>query len=530
MSRTPAFRQLLRTLGHACSSLESGRPADEVVGEAAEMSRARRKLLAGLGGGALASALPLAPAFAIPKVHSSQSVAIIGAGLAGLSCADQLARSGIRADIFEAANRVGGRCWSLAGFFPGQVAERGGEFIDTAHKAMLAYAKEFGLELEDVNKNPGEVFYFFDGQRHAESAVVAEFRALVERMREDLRLINEPTAASFTPDDEAFDFLDLRKYLETRGAGPLAFKAIEQAYIAEYGLEIQEQSCLGFLQFIHADRRSKFTPFGVFSDERYHVVGGNELIVQGLAMRLSGQIQTGRVLTGLRKNAGGAFELSFADRSFHTCDRVVLTLPFSALRQVDLDASLEMPSAKRTAIRDLRYGTNAKMMLGFDSRPWVALGGNGASYSDLANHQTTWETNPARASTTRGVLTDYSGGGRGANLNPANVQGEALDFLTDLDQVFPDAWDAASRPDGQLRVHLEHWPSNPYTRGSYTANQPGYFTTMADIEATPVGRLYFAGEHTSSFYEWQGFMEGAVLSGHRAAAEVLRDSRLRKNL
>lgn len=530
MSRTPAFRQLLRTLGHACSSLESGRPVDEVVGESVDMSRSRRRFLAGIGGGALVSALPVSPAFAIPKVNSSQSVAIVGAGLAGLSCADQLARGGVRATLFEASNRVGGRCWSLPNFFPGQVAERGGEFIDTAHKAMLAYAREFGLELEDVNKNPGEVFYFFDGQRHAESAVVAEFRALVERMREDLRLISEPTAASFTPDDESFDWLNLRQYLETRGAGPLAFKAIEQAYIAEYGLEIAEQSCLGFLQFIHADRRSKFTPFGVFSDERYHVVGGNELIAQGLAMRLANQIQTRRVLTALKQDAGGAFELSFADGSSHRCDRVVLTLPFSALRQVHLDDSLELPPAKRFVIDNLSYGTNAKMMLGFEARPWVALGGNGAAYSNLANHQTTWETNPGRASATRGILTDYSGGCRGEKLNPANVQAEAVSFLTDLDQVFPGAWDAASRPDGQLHVHLEHWPTNPFTLGSYTANQPGYFTTMADTEATPVGRLYFAGEHTSSFYEWQGFMEGAVLSGHRAAAEVLRDSRLRKNL
>jgi monoamine oxidase len=60
------------------------------------------------------------------------------------------------------------------------------------------------------------------------------------------------------------------------------------------------------------------------------------------------------------------------------------------------------------------------------------------------------------------------------------------------------------------------------TKGSYTCNHPGYFTTIADNEAKPIGNLYFAGEHTSSFYEFQGFMEGAALSGIRAAKEILQ--------
>ena len=77
-------------------------------------------------------------------------------------------------------------------------------------------------------------------------------------------------------------------------------------------------------------------------------------------------------------------------------------------------------------------------------------------------------------------------------------------------------------------AHLEAWPRNPNALGSYSANHLGYFTTIADNEAKPVGNLFFAGEHTSSFYEWQGFMEGGALSGLRAAGEVidaLRDRR-----
>ncbi|MGH7806727.1 MAG: FAD-dependent oxidoreductase, partial [Thermodesulfobacteriota bacterium] len=121
------------------------------------------------------------------------------------------------------------------------------------------------------------------------------------------------------------------------------------------------------------------------------------------------------------------------------------------------------------------------------------------------------------------ILTDYSGGNRGTNLNPGKVQTEAALFLKDLDLVYPGALAAAKRDTkGNFLVHLEHWPSNPLTKGSYTCNHTGYFTTIADNEAKPVGNLYFAGEHTSSFYESQGFMEGAALSGIRAAGEILQ--------
>jgi monoamine oxidase len=108
-------------------------------------------------------------------------------------------------------------------------------------------------------------------------------------------------------------------------------------------------------------------------------------------------------------------------------------------------------------------------------------------------------------------------------LDPTQATTEALLFLADLEKVYPGS--SVFAKDGQgapLRVHLENWTMNPLFGGSYTCNQPGYFTTIAGFEAPPVGNLFFAGEHTSSFYEQQGFMEGAALSGLRAAGEVYR--------
>jgi monoamine oxidase len=152
---------------------------------------------------------------------------------------------------------------------------------------------------------------------------------------------------------------------------------------------------------------------------------------------------------------------------------------------------------------------------------WAETGGDGASYADLANCRATWETNPTLATSAHAILTDYSGGVRGKSLNPQNPQLETDRFVGDLDQVFPGAAAAATQVGNQYRSHLEHWPSNPLTRGSYTCYLPGQFTTVAGNEGKAVGNLHFAGEHTNSFYEYQGFMEGALLSGIDAAAEVL---------
>jgi monoamine oxidase len=228
----------------------------------------------------------------------------------------------------------------------------------------------------------------------------------------------------------------------------------------------------------------------------------------------------------VRGTASGAIELTFDGPGApppRTHDVVVIAMPFSVLRGVALHANLGVPADQRAAIENLGYGANAKLLVGSNGRPWTAFGSNGTAYSDLVNHQLSWETNRIRASATRGVLTDYASGDRGASLDLMGVQPAAEAFLADLDLVYPGAAAVASRRnDGSVIAHLEHWPSNPFALGSYTCYKPGQFTSIAGLEGQPAGNLYFAGEHANSFYDWQGFMEGAALSGLDVAAEILR--------
>lgn len=523
MARTELFSQLKRLKATADFCEQQSLPSDEGIEIARTLSR--RDILKGAA--TLAGATLLGPiASAVGRQGGPQPrIAIVGGGLSGLAAADRLRARGIAATIYEASDRVGGRCKSLRGFFPGQVAELGGEFIDTPHKTMLSYANEFGLTLEDVNKEPGAVRYFFGGQAYTEAEVIEQFRVLTRRMQPDLRASSgAPTAFDSNAADVQLDALDIRTYLQMRASDlPLIRAVLEEAYLAEYGLEANEQSSLNLLLFIKLSRNSKFKIFGT-SDERYHVVQGNDAMASGIAARLPGPIVTGRRLEALRRTPAGAYELKFAGISTPVvADYVILTVPFSVLRNVALDASLGLSNGKRNAIQQLGYGMNAKTMVGFQGEPWLEnQGSNGTAYADLAEVQTTWQTNPSLARATS-ILTDYASGDRGRTLNNRSVTQQVAAWLNDLDRVFPGSRASATRVGSGYRAVREHWPSNPLSLGSYTCYRPGQFTGLAGYEGEAAGALKFGGEHADSFYSWQGFMEGALLSGIRAANEVLAD-------
>ncbi|MBD2441463.1 NAD(P)/FAD-dependent oxidoreductase [Nostoc sp. FACHB-110] len=533
MSHSQLFHQLAKTLQivhfcqkHHISTSEGMARISEWAAMMSVRKTQRREFLANLGkftliGGTLGVGTGYFHRTLAAPISPDAKIAIVGAGLAGLACAYELQKKGIQATIYEASQRAGGRCYSLENFFPGQVAERGGEFIDNLHKTMLGYANEFKLELEDLSKEPGDIFYYFNGQRYTESAVVEEFRDFVSAMQSDLRNVGEPTADNFTSAERQLDLINLQDYLDSRGAGNLIKQVIQAAYTGEYGREINEQSCLSFLFLIHADKRSKFRPFGS-SDERYHVIGGNQQIVKALENCVQNQIKYGQKLLSARKDSAGKIELFFENSLSAKFDAVVFAIPFSTLRQVNLQG-LQLPQWKLNAINNFVYGTNSKLMVGFNSRPWRNFGSNGSAYANLPFLQNTWETNPSYATNNRAVLTDYTGGNLGASLNPKSLQQDTTNFLNNLSLVFPGADIAAVKNSGnKYLAYLENWSLNPLNQGSYTCNQPGYFTSIAGNEGKAVDNIYFAGEHTNSFYEWQGFMEGAAISGVAAAKQIVQ--------
>ncbi len=521
-ARTPLFRIVQRSFAEARWSLATGR-APEEIGELRRAALSRRDFLRASAVTAVGLAAGCAPARRPPRGRPGRgeggdgTVVVVGAGIAGLTTAYRLRQEGVPVRVLEAQDRVGGRMYSLRDVFPdGQVAELGGELIDSGHTAIRGLAAELGIALDDLSTDDPALardVWWFGGHARGEDEVVRAFLPVARRIQADLDTLTGDVTYRTPSGAEALDRTPLSAWLDAAGVEGWFRDLLDVAYTTEYGLETDRQSALNLLLLIDPDP----DPFHVFgdSDERFHVHQGNDAIPHELARRLGDAVETGSRLEALRQLADGSFVLSVARGAGAVevpAAQVVLAIPFTLLRQVRLD--VELPPAKRRAIAELGYGTNAKLMAGFSERVWrTRHGSNGSLFTDLPP-QTTWETSRLQAGE-HGILTNFTGGDHGVELGRGTPEEQGDRLVADLDRVFPGA---AAAHAGQ-RVARFHWPTFPWTLGSYASYLTGQWTTIAGAEGERVGRLHFAGEHCS--LAAQGFMEGGCETGEAVAREIL---------
>ncbi len=449
-------------------------------------------------------------------------VVIVGAGLAGLSCADRLARGGIASAVYEAnPERVGGRCWTSRDWAQGQTAEHGGEFIDSRHRKMRALAARFGLELTDLYAipNPGSPRLWLNGALRQRADLRAQRALFQRRIERAARRVGNYTAAHHTRAAVAFDQLSVKDWLDEAlpgGSSSLWGQYVWAEMASEFGLDAGRLSAVNlFYEFAES------TPG---ADERYHVRGGNDQIVTGLAASLpDGTVNMGTPLEALFKRGDDRYGLRFGGiASDVVADRVVLAIPFTTLREVDLSRA-GLSAKKRRCIRELGMGTNAKVLMQFDERPHAYGTWSSYMYSD-APFLTTWESTlgePGSAS----ILTTYFGGrsgGRGLTAAGPHAPTEPREVarnLASLDQGGRMLLGGLAQGFSG-RAWTDHWAADPWARGSYAAFLPGQYTRYYGYAGKPEGSVHFAGEHTATAN--QGYLEGAVESGERAATEILR--------
>ncbi len=444
MSRTPLFDVLRRSAALARQAALRGESLDELAQRSREarVDASRRRFLARSATAASVLALSAcAPSLVRAPRREEEPVVVIGAGIAGLTCAWRLRQAGIPVRVHEARERVGGRMLSLRGHFAdGQVCELGGELIDSGHRRMRALACELGLTLDDLSTDPTHSFgdvWFCGGRRYGEADLLREFAPVAQRIAADAARLPEDAPVTYLAPAglEDLDRLPLDAYLDRVGCSGWLRRLIEVAYTTEMGLECAEQSALNLIDFIGTDA-AKFEIFGE-SDERFHVRGGNDLIVHALAERVADAVTTGSALESLRQRVDGAYVLSFREGAASrevAARRVVLAVPFTTLRRVRLD--LDLPAPKRAAIERLRYGSNAKLMIGFSERVWATRHRmSGASYSDLPL-QTTWETSRLQAGNA-GLLTNFVGGRHGLDLGVGTPKAQADLVALQLEAIYP---------------------------------------------------------------------------------------------
>jgi monoamine oxidase len=460
---------------------------------------------------------------------SAVRIAVVGAGLAGLTCAYRLKQAGLTADIFEASDHVGGRCRTDTTTFPGLIAEHGGELIDQSHAQVRQLAQELGLGLDNLlqaQPNGTEDFFYLDGAPYPYSQLVDDLNGIYQKMHKDVSAASYPTLwNNYTPRGWELDHMSIIQWLDETvpngGSKSKLGRILDIAYNIEYGAECSEQSSLNLLYLIGYSGQGQFRVFGP-SNEKYHVRGGNQQIADRLEAAVHQQISLGTELTAIKQNSGGSFTLTLRQGSVMLTppayDHVVLALPFSLLRSVNYSKAGFEP-LKMTAIKELPMGTNSKLHVEFTDRFWYDADNNGNTYADTG-YQNTWEVSRAQNNTTKGLLVDYTGGKIGASFGSGTPESRAQQFMAQLQPLF-DPYDITVADHWTQRATVDFWTAYPWTKGSYSYWKVGQYTKFSGMEKERQGNCHFAGEHTSQ--DFQGYLNGAVETGERAAGEILGD-------
>jgi monoamine oxidase len=479
-------------------------------------------LLAGAG-----LIMPLSDGFAnqqqptkqIPTSDKTQTeiqprIVIVGAGIAGLHAGWILQKKGLKASIYEASNRTGGRIMTGRNILGKDIiTELGGEFIDSIHADMLGLAREFNLPIIDLENKAEQEFadvYSFGGVQKTEEQVkdiLKQIQPLLESHAEKAKSSREMLIN--------YDKMSAEELITSLGVDSWTKDFFRSAYITEYGVELDSLSSLPIIDILGHNQSadSKVELFGE-SDERYKIRGGNDRIIQELTKRLQSQIERGQSLESIRELSDGTFVLSFRKGSSSiqiTADYVICAIPFSILRNIEL--KVELPPLQLKAIKELQYGTNSKIMMGFTNSLWREKFFSGTYYTDEIA-QLVWDSSRLQDNENAVALTALLGGKRGASANQGTVNEQALSIINHLETILP-----TLSKQWNKRAHRFVWSEFQYSKGSYSSYSLGQTTDFGGWESRPKGRLFFAGEHCSN--EFQGYMNGAAQTGRISAQAIL---------
>ena len=442
-------------------------------------------------------------------------VAIIGAGIAGLTAAHYLKKSGaVKYELYDTLKRCGGRMHTIAEFLPGLTLDIGGEFVDTGHAEMLSLCKEFNLELNDyaadaLYEGEGREWYVINDKRYSIKQVFDEFKNYLPQIQKDLASCGDKYD---TADFVRLDKMSLDEYLARLGMNGWLRELMRCSYLSEFGLDLEENSAMNFIDMISVSDKNEMQLYGD-SDERYSIKGGVVSLINELAASV-GNINLEHKLVEINKSGNG-YSLIFENGKTAYADFVILTIPFTVLRDVKFNVG-EIKPQKLKAIKELGYGKNAKLFLGFDERIWRTKHKTiGYLFNDKIHNG--WDSSFGQTDNKGpGIYTVFLGGKDAIEMaeNKKNIDQYVAKYLPLLDKIYP-----GIKSKYNDNADIAWWPKSKIIKASYSAFYPGQWNDVMPYINEPIGNILFAGEHCSE--DFQGFMNGGAQTGKDVALGLL---------
>jgi monoamine oxidase len=435
---------------------------------------------------------------------------MMGAGLAGLTAALDLTAAGWEVVVLEARDRVGGRVHTL--YHPwssGLHAEAGGESIDDDHHDLLAMLKRFGIgtERRPILK-PYDATVYYRGQRTTLPLMLAGRGG---RVLEDILNFDnavsalgngvDPEHPERAPNAAQLDRRSLEDFVREQHLSPEAEFIVRLQNKSEYNAELKDISLLFVAQQAAASTNST-----LFSVETMRIAGGNSRLPLAMAAALGTSIQLRAPVRSVEHNAHGVRVTT--DKSTIDASWLVVAVPPPPLRRVRFTPAL--PSTLAAAIGGLDLGNAAKVIREYAVPFWLAEGFSGFTVTDLP-FAVAWAATDSEV-TVHGILTQFITADAARAAAAMTDADRMTAFQAQLDRIYPEG-----RPLVRPEAATVAWANEPFTGGGYAVYRPGQLGPFYAAFRSGTGRIRFAGEHTSGL---AGYMESAVRSGHRAAAQI----------
>jgi monoamine oxidase len=486
-------------------------------------SISRRRFLGGAAASAALAALPRGAEAAFSKHHAD--VVVIGAGLAGLTAARAIAATGRSVLVLEARDRVGGRTLTHT-LDTGIYAELGGMFTGPTQDRIQALATAVGVGTFPTYNTGNNVFMGANGRRSTyantgplgsaplDPVVAPDIIASVAQL--DQLSTGVPVDAPWTSANaDEYDRQTLDQWLRANTTGNDEFMAVVSAATeAIFGGEAAELSLLYTLFYIAASGNEQnagtfernFNTTGGAQESRF--VGGAQEIALRVAAGLDGRVLLNKPVTRIVQTASDV--TVYANRFKVKAQRVIIAMPPTLAGRIQYDPP--MPARRDQLTQRMPQGTLMKFEAIYDRPFWRDAGLNGQAVSEVGPVKATFDTSPQDGSV--GIMMGFIGGSDARyweEQTPAARRAAAL-------QNYADYFGAeALNPIDVVEIN---WSGETWNRGCPVALVgPNTYTDFGDLLRAPVGRIHWAGTETATY--WNGYMDGAVRSGERAAAEVI---------